>query len=384
MKVVLFFLLTPLMLLSQNSIKGIVVDSDTKQPLEFVDVYTINQYTATNADGKYEITTNKETVSFNLIGYEQQTYFLKETTVADTVFLKSTYYSLDEVVLFDEEFSLKNYMTIQGNYPFEDYSEAFFLRISLKRNDSIVKLQDINGIVSRKQLLANKKNPYPKKNVVVRVANMRKAGHKEKNIRFNIWSFEELLRAVSGIAMSAKHYNFEEQSSKEKDKTRLVFKANEAHKNPFTRGHYIINSSDNAIEKFYLIQDFKEGSFKPGRTIKYRTVFYEVTVNFKKNKSKNLYYMDKAKVNATVEVFEDENLVPIIYSAEYIWIGLNQVEAKIKRNVSSRKDIFKLQYPYNEVFWQQQKLLLPTAEMKKFIKSIKDASVKSDYISNFN
>ena len=49
---------------------------------------------------------------------------------------------------------------------------------------------------------------------------------------------------------------------------------------------------------------------------------------------------------------------------------------EIDKNVSSKKDMFKLKYPYNEAFWINQKTLLLTDEMQEFLDGIENSEYK--------
>ncbi|VAW10500.1 hypothetical protein MNBD_BACTEROID03-1723, partial [hydrothermal vent metagenome] len=145
MKLLAYLFLAPLCFFAQSPVIGIVVDKETKKPLELVDVVAEDTYTSTNVEGKFEIDTSGRTISFNLIGYEE---FSKDFELLsrplDTVFLESKFLELDEVIVTNKEFSLADFIRIGVNYPFEPFTEAFFMRAHLTKNDSILKLQDIS------------------------------------------------------------------------------------------------------------------------------------------------------------------------------------------------------------------------------------------------
>ncbi len=386
MRLFVILLLLPVGLYAQRTINGVVLDSETKKPLEFVDVYTKDSYTLTNADGKFELEVERGSIHFNLIGYEKTTRDIESnSTVLDMVYMKSKFYELDEVLITNTSLSLKDFIRVGKNYPFEPYTESFFMRTLLKRNDSIIKLQDINGLIRRKQLLATGKKPRPKNNIGVHVANMRKAAIKENDIYFEMWGLAGMDKVLSSIAVSPKYFNLEANLSKNGTKNKLMFKAKSTYENLSAKGRYIIDSQDMAIEEYYFIDDRPTKEFTQKRGIKYRNVFYEVNVHFSKNKETALYYMDKAKLNVKVELYEGGNLIPIMYDASYVWFGLNLVKTdKIKENVSKTKDVLKLDYPYDEAFWNNQNFLLLTDEMKSFIKELQNSNSKNEYNTNMD
>ncbi len=386
MHLFIILLLFPLCLYPQKMVQGVVLDKDTKKPLEFVDVYTKDDHTLTNADGRFELEVTGDSIHFNLIGYEKFSKIVeRNTTILDTVLMRSKFYELDEVVITNTALSLKDFIRIGKNYPFEPYTESFFMRTLLKRNDSIIKLQDINGLIRRKQLLATKTKPMPKNNIKVHVTNMRKAAIKENDIYFVMWGFAGMDKALSSIAVSPKYFDLEANLSDNSGKNKLMFKAKSTNENPSAKGHYIINSQDMAIEEYYFIDDRPTKEFTQKRGIKYRNVFYEVNVHFFKDKETCLYYLGKAKLNAKVELYDGDNPIPIMYDASYVWFGLNLVKTdKIKENVSKTKDVLKLDYPYDETFWNNQRFLLLTDEMKSFIKELQNSNSQNEYNTNMD
>lgn len=385
MKTIFTLLFLPCVLFAQKNMRGIVLDQVTRKPLEFVDVYSANEYTSSNAEGKFEIGISGDTINFGLIGYERLSRALDDFgPTVDTIYMKSKFLELNEVVVTNEVISLGDFIRIGKNYPFEPFTEAFFLRTSLKKNDSLLKLQDLSGLIRRKQLLATGKRPRPKNNVEVEITNMRKTAKKENEIYFEMWGFRQLDNIISSIAMSPKFYDFEKSISEDGTLDKLEFKANSSHNNPSSRGYYIIDPNDIAIQEFYLVEDRSNTvPFEENWGVKYRTVFFEKNIHFKKNRENGLYYMDKAKINATVELYDkDRPYVPIMYDASYVWLGANQIKAKVRENVSSNKDVLKLDYPYNKTFWSNQKTFMLTGEMKSFIKNLKKEQGENQYISN--
>lgn len=74
-----------------------------------------------------------------------------------------------------------------------------------------------------------------------------------------------------------------------------------------------------------------------------------------------------------------------MYDASYVWFGLNLAKTdKIKENASKTKDVLKLDYPYNETFWNNQRFLLLTDEMKSFIKELQKSNSKNEYNTNMH
>lgn len=66
-----FFLLAITNTWSQHNLTAVIADANNRTPLEFVDVFNTENYTATNSDGRFEFTTSKDSVSFHRLGYQK-------------------------------------------------------------------------------------------------------------------------------------------------------------------------------------------------------------------------------------------------------------------------------------------------------------------------
>ncbi|TXD48157.1 hypothetical protein [Polaribacter sp. IC063] len=72
----------------------------------------------------------------------------------------------------------------------------------------------------------------------------------------------------------------------------------------------------------------------------------------------------------------------VFYNVEYLWITLNKTEKKVDKNVSVKKDVFKLKKSFNADFWDKQKYLLLTNDMSKFLKDLESSKNKFKTITN--
>ncbi|GAA4272663.1 hypothetical protein GCM10022258_19570 [Aquimarina gracilis] len=65
------------------------MDENTKKLLEFVHVYTKDSYTLTNADRKFELEVDEDSIHFNFIGCKKTTRNVeRNSTILDTVYMK--------------------------------------------------------------------------------------------------------------------------------------------------------------------------------------------------------------------------------------------------------------------------------------------------------
>jgi len=96
-----------------------------------------------------------------------------------------------------------------------------------------------------------------------------------------------------------------------------------------------------------------------------------LNIDFKKNKKKNVYHIDKARLDAKVKVIDEKYDEEILYEVSYIMHTKNNFEdIDFKENTSISKDIFDLKFKYNTSFWENQNQQMLTQEMKKFINNL--------------
>jgi hypothetical protein len=358
---------------SQNKLEGVILDDRTGKPIEYVDIFNNKDYTSTNSEGKFLFKSIEDSIKIQLLGYEPiHSKFQQLST--DTIYLQSKFELLNEVILSQTNSIKTVFKNIHQNYPFEPYTESFFLRSVLKKDGQIVKLQDLNGLISRKILLATSKNSLPKNNYTVEVQNMRKAVIKDNEVYFEMFSFDQFLTAITSIAISPSVFDF---AAIESDNNLIKYKFSPKTEAEFTTtGYYLVNTNDNSFNEFYLLDFDNEKDFQKRRDLKYRTVYYELFVSFSKNNIVDKYYLDKAKLKANVEV-RDKDEKTIQYETEYLWIASHRTDKKVTKKISLSKDIFKLDIPYDEHFWNIQNNLMLTDELKLFIDDL--GSLNNDF-----
>lgn len=373
---ILLIIFLPISLTAQYKVSGVVLDQASSKPLEFVDIYNEEANTSSNENGRFEFSTKDSIINFNLLGYEKKTFSISQIK-RDTIFLKKKFFELDEVIISDLDEPIKAvFKQIVSNYPLEPYSETFFMRSLLKKENEIIKLQDISGLVERQTLFSTSKNPMPKNNYKVEIKNMRKAGDKEKDIYFEMFSLEEFFKAITSLYMNPKFYDYEMKAVKDETFIKYYFKPKQ-NSELSSNGFYLVHSKDNAFNEYYLIDEGNNKPFKERGDIKYRTYYYELNIKFKKDQIDKKHYLDIAKLIAKVEVINQDNK-SIFYEAEYQWLAQNHGDFKVDKNTSMSKDLFKMDEPYDPNFWQNQNQLLLTEEMQKFLIGL-NKSEKNEY-----
>jgi hypothetical protein len=154
------------------NVNKLIVDKETKFPLENVSVSNDIDNSSTNHEGYFIFNSSKNEINFNLLGYNSFKTTFENIENKDTIFMESKAFILDEVVVSNvEPFMKKVYDKMNDNF-IKEYAVNFFLRSVLKNEDSIIILQDIQG---KRGKYDNSKNPYD-----IEVVNMRKTSLFEK------------------------------------------------------------------------------------------------------------------------------------------------------------------------------------------------------------
>ena len=345
------FLLAFLMLIfgknyAQNKLQGLILDLETLQPIEYADIYNNKGSTSSNADGKFWFQSVHDSINIRLIGYEP-IHSTFEKLRSDKIYLQRKSEFLDEIVLSESHSIRSVNRNIYTNYPTEPFTESFFLRCVLKKDGQIIKLQDLSGLVGRKILF-----PTPQ-------------------IHFELFSFEEFLTAITNIEIDTERFKFNQNKYDDGKFIKHRFSPKDTTKMS-TKGYYLADVSDNAFNEFYSLNIDNNRNFEENRGIKYRTVYYEFFVTFKKDYTKQKYFIDKAKLRAKVEAIEKDKK-PILFEAEYLWIVSGHTYRNIENKTPLSKDIFTLTTNYNEQFWKVQNHLLLTDEMQSFIENLEGA-----------
>ena len=375
-------------LFGQTQKLGLVLDQTSKKPIEFVAVYTNDDHTLTNSEGKYFVNTFADSISFSLIGYEK--IQLSTAQIPDTVYLKSKTFELEGVTVSNlKTLWQKMKDSLFQNYRFEPYQEEFFLRSTLKQDGTLVRLQDIAGNLKRKTLLYTGNLEHTNKDYEIQINQMRKVGvvKDTHNIYFKFPTFFGILSTFARLNVSQGPFNFKAIPFENGAKIRYEFES----KNKDTlavNGYYIFNMDNHAMEKFVLDQKINLANnrvpFAQHKWLRYRTQEHYVEVIFSKKSNNKPYSIDRAKFRQVVLCTDEERTFETNYESEFILTNHNPFNSlPFKKNANATKDIFKLKKPYDPNFWNKQRTLLLTTEMENFILKMgseaKEFKVKSNF-----
>ena len=370
----------------QKSHSGIVVTANGMEPLEFVSIFNRKDHTVTNEDGRFKFSSQLDSVFFYSPEYEKlNTTFGK---LNDTVYLQKNIVNLDEVVVTNAKTILQRIKdSIYSNYLLTPHTETFFIRALLRRNDTIVRLQDMQGRVKRKTSIYTGDLQLDKKDYEVELLQMRQVGiKKDKNkVYFTFPSFFNIFKEFIRINAMGPDFEVVEKPLENTDEIKVVFSSGNHEDLGGSYGHYMINGKDNAILSFNATSIHKLLESSRNKSEYAYTTSLESASLFEKDGSHNRYYMNYAKYKAIIETKTKEQMEPTIFQIEVI---LHTTEpfstADVKSNVNEQKDVFKLKFPYNETFWQTQNQLLLTDEMLKFLTELKDDDSQFKVRSNLD
>ncbi|MFA9188915.1 hypothetical protein AAGV33_14110 [Flavobacterium sp. FBOR7N2.3] len=371
---------------AQNfQIQKLVVDKNTKAPLENVIISNENDNSITNSEGKFLFVSQQNEINLNLLGYNKiKTTFEKLKNEKDTIFMEIKTFELREVVISNTEaFMKKVYDKFQDNL-LQNYTLNFFLRNVFKKDQVNILLQDI---YARKN-----KNASLKNNLTIEILNMRKTSlfEKKDKIHFQFPDFDGLFHI---IVPQIEKCNFVEIPFNDNNFKKIIFKTNErVQSGQIWTGYFIINRKDYAVVEYSLtlIDDPEKIPYKKILLSKeeYRTTKWTKFTQFTKDSKSNKYYPSNIKIDNQVEMLVyKESKKNIYYDFTMDFFATNSpTNEKIKSNFVIYNDIFRAKFPYSKDFWNNQNQLPLTLELEQFLNSVsekKDKTKEFEIISNF-
>ena len=354
---------------SQNTLSKYLVDKETKAPLKSATIHNANDYTVTNDDGHFVFYSSNDSVTIKMLGYETlKTTFKALSRTKDTLYLIPKPFQLDEVTLSNKNILQEAYNHASTNYPMEPFVEDFFLRCILKRNGELVKIEDFSGRIKRDKLLGAEKN------FTFQLLNMRKFGIEKKGVRaddFELPSLNDLFQWWSNILfLDSKEYRFSFLKVIDETHHQVSHTPKNEEDDKSSIGHFIISTDDYAVkERFHKINPkiIHKIPYTKKPFIKYRTIDYFYKEKCEKDTKNNKYFIANAIVNAKVEGYIGDERIVYDVSFELIVTHPFSDLNTFKANVNGKKELFKLEVPYNKEFWETQNQLPFTNEMRDFI-----------------
>lgn len=367
---------------SQSKISRVLWNKVDNLPVEYATISSNENYTISNENGVFEFEKTFEKITIQNIAYEKIELDYDFLVSNDTIYIKPNVYELDEVIIEkDSEFN-NMLRTILTDYALEPHQEKFFLRATIKKNNEYYKIVDFSGHLEKETLFDTRTKPMPKKNYIVQIDNIRKVGFENREYDFELLSFKTLLNRIVSIYLSPKIYNLYYEKSNIND----FIKINISPKNineTTTKGYYLVNESDNTFNEVYILNENKDAEFDKIRDIKFRTPFFELKSNFKRNTKTNNLQLNQAIIKSITEVYSKDGTD--IFEVNYIFYA-NPISKpiQIKNNIKLTKDMFELNGKYDSKYWENNEILLLTKEMQEFINKVNTSNNKSDFRTQTN
>ncbi len=385
MKLKIFYFimfLTYLNSYSQSKISRVLWNKVDNLPVEYATISSNENYTISNENGVFEFEKTLEKITIQNIAYEKLELDYDFLVSNDTIYIKQNVYKLDEVIIEKDSEYNNMLRTILTDYALEPHQEKFFLRATIKKNNEYYKIVDFSGHLEKETLFDTRTKPMPKKNYIVQIDNIRKAGFENREYDFELLSFKTLLNRIVSIYLSPKIYNLSYEKSNISD----FIKINISPKNineTTTKGYYLVNESDNTFNEVYILNENKDTEFDKIRDIKFRTPFFELKSNFKRNTKTNKLQLNQAIIKSITEVYSKDGTD--IFEVNYIFYA-NPISKpiEIKNNIKLTKDMFELNGKYDSKYWENNEILLLTKEMQEFINEVNTSNNKSDFRTQTN
>jgi hypothetical protein len=363
----------------------IIVDKETNKPLEFVNINNDLDNTISNEDGKFFFTSNKNSLKISRIGYQSVATTFDAIAFRDTLFLEVSTTELDEIIVINTASLLNDvYKNIVNWYPTQPYSEKFFLRCLLKKNNEICRLQDISGKIESNTLFLSQ--TLKKKEYKLEVLNLRKKDIVDRNQveYFEFLSAKNLFMWFASIFTVPSDYIFTKVKSNDPQYIKIEYSKSDQNTNNMNRnGYYIINREEKTIKEvgYKLEGAISQIPYQSRGVVKWRTIDTELVVNYVKSAKNNLYHVGHAKLSTITEVINEKKGKKDIYEAIYDLITVESfLQETVKPNFAITRDLLKANFSYSEDFWKNQNQLPLTNELKSFLNRVDDTkSIKSDF-----
>ncbi|RIY35958.1 hypothetical protein CKY20_08855 [Capnocytophaga canis] len=377
--------------LGQNRLQSVIVDGETKNPLEFVTIYNSDGYSISNSEGKFAFSSKADSLYISILGYEKVQGLIKDFAHKDTIYLKPKAFLLDEVEVSYQTLFSKMVEQVKRDYALIPHKEKFFLRCLVKKNGEIHTLVDISGILEKKTLYNTKSAPMPKNNYIVQVDNIRKVSDFTE-YGFELYGFKYFLNLIASNNTPTENFSHKSEVFQDKTYTKLTIsskKITEEDKKQgenFT-GYYLINNETLHFDKFYLEYTNPNADYKVGNkklNLKFRFRERILSVFFHKNPLNGKKQIKNAILNDRREVLKANGEKDIFEISSYFDAFPIDYNTPIKNNIDLEKQIFEIKGKYNAKYWENDEILRLTSEMQEFVNKMNKNTDKSHFKTNIH
>lgn len=380
--ILIISLFSTIFVFAQNETKKILWNNIEHLPVQYATIKNNDNYTISNEDGVFEFNQISDKIIIQNIAYQTLEIdydFLKEN---DTIFMKPNLFELEEVVIKKDTRFNNMLKTILTDYALESHKEKFFLRAIIKKNNEFYKIVDFSGYLEKNTLFDTKTKPMPKRNYIVQIDNIRKAGYENKIYEFELFSFETFLNRIASIYLSPKTYDLSSKKTNDDNYSKIIAIPKDI-KETKTEGYYIVDNDDSTFNEVYIINRDDYSEFIEKKDIKSRTILFELKSYFKRNEKTNKHQLNLSVLKYHTEVIS--NAKKDYFEITYIFYAKPvSNDMRLKNNVNLNRDMFELNGIYNSEFWKNNETLQLTNEMQDFINMVNSSNTKSHFRTKTN
>ena len=380
--ILIISLFSTLFVFAQKETKKVLWNNIDNLPVQYATIKNNDNYTISNEEGVFEFNQTSDKIIIQSIAYQTLEIdydFLKEN---DTIFMKPNVFELEEVVIKKDTRFNNMLKTILTDYALEAHKEKFFLRAIIKKNNEFHKIVDFSGYLEKNTLFDTKTKPMPKRNYIVQIDNIRKAGYENKIYEFELFSFETFLNRIASIYLSPKTYDLSSKKTNDDNYSKIIANPKDI-KETKTEGYYIVDNDDSTFNEVYIRNKDDYSEFIEKKDIKSRTILFELKSNFKRNEKTNKHQLNLSVLKYHTEVIS--NAKKDYFEVTYIFYAKPvSNDMRLKNNVNLNRDMFELNGIYNSEFWKNNETLQLTNEMQDFINMVNSSNTKSDFRTKTN
>ena len=380
--ILIISLFSTLFVFAQKETKKVLWNNIDNLPVQYATIKNNDNYTISNEEGVFEFNQTSDKIIIQSIAYQTLEIdydFLKEN---DTIFMKPNVFELEEVVIKKDTRFNNMLKTILTDYALEAHKEKFFLRAIIKKNNEFHKIVDFSGYLEKNTLFDTKTKPMPKRNYIVQIDNIRKAGYENKIYEFELFSFETFLNRIASIYLSPKTYDLSSKRTNDDNYSKIIANPKDI-KETKTEGYYIVDNDDSTFNEVYIRNKDDYSEFIEKKDIKSRTILFELKSNFKRNEKTNKHQLNLSVLKYHTEVIS--NAKKDYFEVTYIFYAKPvSNDMRLKNNVNLNRDMFELNGIYNSEFWKNNETLQLTKEMQDFITMVNSSNTKSDFRTKTN
>ena len=381
---ILLLLISNLTWSQNNKIRGVIKDSETFQPIPYVNIYSENELknnstgSISNENGEFTVINNKSKIVFSHINYE--IFSIESDGNFKEILLKPKNYVLDEIVISNEKPKdyLKKIIKLSKNKIDKNILLKGYCREIVKVNNEYTKFSDalVDYYIKKGNGKANLvlgQHRALKSNNLNNVDDGSIGNDNSPiNIKYyvkNAYNFETIEKLLK-----SDDYEFERKIKKEANGDEYEYIGiipNEESDEMLNKGYVIIDPKSKSILEFKIYTS--ENHLKNAKTINFliakaKRTKVLVWSKFKIINNQNILIYNKKQVGMYIKMGKKVDHNFDFASDLFVYEFKNNVE--IPNNGYSKKTLFEAGNSFTDNFWTKYNVFPLSENEEKFINSI--------------